>query len=292
MANLKNTDIQDTESIDFDVINATARPTNPQEGTIVYNNQENKIEFWNGIAWADFNQSTPSIVENGLIFYLDPTDRQCFKPGDTTAADLVSGILVTGASGTPGSGSHTPDPANFPAYGRRESYFRSDQGIFDFSGGKGMNVEEDLGNSGEMTIDVWFFKTGADSEYITDARNDGGRWYLTNYRSDNISFNRDMEYDFGGSYDAVNPNFVDQWLHVVLTADPSPTLYINGDAVPQYQQRNNVDTRFGRNFRIGTRYTTSGQWDGPYGHVKLYNRALTSEEVKTNFEADRRKYDI
>lgn len=292
MANLKNTVIQDTGSVNFDVKNAAARPTNPAEGTVVFSNDENKLEFWNGTAWADFNKGTPSIVENSLIFYLDPTDRQCFKPGDTTASDLVSGILVTGASGTPDSGTHTPDPANFPAYGRRESYYRSEQGIFDFADGKGMNVEDDLGDSGEMTIDLWFLRPPGATDYLTDARNDGGRWYLTNYRSDNISFNGDMEYDFDGTYDPDNPAFTDKWLHVVLTADPSPTLYINGEAVNQYQKRNNLNTRFGKNFRIGTRYTTSGQWIGFFGHIKLYNRALDAQEVKTNFEADRRKYGL
>ena len=58
----------------------------------------------------------PHIITDGLIFALDAGNPECFTSGNTTATDLVQGFNCSGASGTPGSGTHTPNTANFPAY--------------------------------------------------------------------------------------------------------------------------------------------------------------------------------
>ena len=56
------------------------------------------------------------VVSDGLIFALDAGNPKCFSDGATTATCLVSGYSVTGASGTPGSGTHTKNDANMPVY--------------------------------------------------------------------------------------------------------------------------------------------------------------------------------
>ena len=57
-----------------------------------------------------------NIVTDSMVFCLDAGNSKCFSDGNTTATCLVSGSLVTGASGNPGTGTHTPNTANFPAY--------------------------------------------------------------------------------------------------------------------------------------------------------------------------------
>jgi hypothetical protein len=53
-----------------------------------------------------------------------------------------------------------------------------------------------------------------------------------------------------------------------------------------------MDEDFGKNFRIGTRYTTSTQWTGYMGPIVAYNRVLSAGEVKQNFNAHRSRYGI
>ena len=80
-----------------------------------------------------------NIVNDEIVFLLDAGHPKCFTSGETTATCLFSGSSVTGASGSPGSGAHTPNTANFPAYSSING------GVFNFAGGRGMNIEGDLG---------------------------------------------------------------------------------------------------------------------------------------------------
>ncbi len=76
----------------------------------------------------------PNIVTDGLIFALDAGNTECFTSGNTTATCLVSGFNCSGANGHPAAGTHTPNTANFPVYNSTKG------GVFDFVGGKGINI--------------------------------------------------------------------------------------------------------------------------------------------------------
>jgi len=230
----------------------------------------------------------------GLVLHLDPADPQCFQGGQTTCRNLVTNGLVTGASGTPGSGGHTPNPSNFPAYSSNNG------GIFDFTGGKGMNCEEDLGSHTEFSLSMWFYKTSAGIEYFTDARNNGGEWFLSNYTGKNINYTEQMSYNFDSTYNASNTDFLNNWHYMVVTSDNSRSyLYLDGHEIsvhPKYRRsyvtNASVDEDLGKNFRIGTRFTTSNPWTGYMGQIAIYNRVLTAAEITQNFGAFRLRYGI
>lgn len=229
-------------------------------------------------------------ISNNLVLDLDPANTNCFKSGDTTAINLITGNSVTGASGQPNAGTHTPNSANFPAYS--SSY----GGIFDFAGGRGMNVEEDLGSNTSMTIDIWVNKLNdITTDYLTDARNNGGVWFLTNYVSHNINWNSDTAYNFETPYNASANGLLNQWLHIALTGTTGGTgkLYVNGVEVNPYSiQTTMASCKFGKNFRIGTRFTNSGQWQGYMGPIKLYDIELSAGQIRRNFEAYRSRFGI
>lgn len=228
----------------------------------------------------------PQIVTSGLVLYLDPGNLRCFQPGATTCINLVSGGLVTGASGSPGSGAHTPNPANFPAYSP------ANHGVFDFAGGRGMNCDEDLGARTETSLIMWFYKNSSATQYFSDARNNGGQWFLSNYTDDNINYTEAMTHNFGGSYDAANPDFLDQWFCMTVTSDSTGSaLYLNGAQIDG-GNRNSIDEDLGRNFRIGTRYTTSAQWTGFMGPIMAYSRVITPQEIQEIFDFQRRRFGI
>src|SRR6056300_861795 len=88
----------------------------------------------------------PSVPMGDLVFAVDAANPKCeFISGSTNCKNIMTGGNVSGASGTPGSGSHSAAGANFPEY--NASYVGAKTPVFDFAGGRGMNIDEDLGSS-------------------------------------------------------------------------------------------------------------------------------------------------
>jgi hypothetical protein len=226
------------------------------------------------------------IVTDGLIFAIDAGNSKCFTSGNTSCVNMITQGAVTGANGNPGSGTHTPDTAMFPVYNSEAG------GVFDFNGGKGMNVDENLGTHSAFTLEMWFYKNSGGTHYFTDARNNGGTWFLSNYTSDNINFNDQLTYNFDATYNASSTNFLNQWFHMVITSDSTGgKIYLNGSAVTPLLS-NSVNENLGVNFRIGTRYTDSGRWTGKMGPIRIYNKVLTSAEVLSNFASTRGRFGL
>jgi len=232
-----------------------------------------------------YNQQ-PRAVTDGLIFCIDAANPKCFNTGETTAKDLVQGFELTGANGTPGNGTHTPNTANFPAFNGLNG------GIFDFDGGKGMNVEGDLGSHTSHSISMWYYKNNTDVEYFTDARNDGGTWFLSNYTSKNINYNDKLTYNFDTGYFNNNSDFINRWQHMIVTSDSGGSqIFIDGTKRTAVAS-SSVDEDLGVNFRIGTRFTTSAPWKGYMGPIHIYNRVLSDEEAAQNFNAFKGRFAI
>jgi hypothetical protein len=228
----------------------------------------------------------PDLVENGIIFMLDASTSLCFQSGSTTATDLIQGFNCSGASGTPLTGSHTPDPANFPSYNPING------GVFDFTGGKGINIDQNLGSSTTTSLCSWFYKTSTSSEYIFDGRNDGGTYFFLNYLSYNINWSNLLTYNFSGTYNASDPLFLNQWHFMIATSDDTGSkLYIDGREVTTTSS-SSIDEDFGINYRIGTRYTTTNEWTGYMGPIYFYNRVLSSNEVLQNYNAQKSRFNL
>lgn len=226
------------------------------------------------------------VVDDNLILHLDPANPVCFEPGADVCYNTVTGGIVTGANGTPYANTHTPNPNMFPAHNTVYG------GVFDFAGGRGMNVDEDLGSTTTSTLSMWIYKNSASTQYFSDARNNGGQWYLSNYSSYNITYTNALAYNYGGSYNSSNSNFLNKWIHITVTSDNSGSkLYLNG-VLTTGGNRSSLDEDFGKNFRIGTRYTTSSNWTGYMGPIMAYNRVLSADEVKQNFNAHRGRFGI
>ena len=185
----------------------------------------------------------PKIVTDGLIFALDAGNPKCFTSGDTSATCLVSGFNCSGASGTPSSGTHTPDTSNFPTYSTDNG------GIFSFAGGKGINIDGNLGSTTASSISIWFYKNNSGGQYFTDGRNNGGQWFLSNYDSYNINWHGNLRYNFSSTYNANDSAFLNQWHHMIVTSDDSGSkLYLNGSEVST-STSTSADEDFGINYR-------------------------------------------
>jgi len=233
----------------------------------------------------------PTVSTKGLILAIDAGDSNCMSPGDTSCTNMVTGGQLTGASGTPGSGAHTADTANFPAYNSLYG------GIFDFDGGRGMNCDENLGTTTTSTICMWLWRnTTANTQYFADGRNNGGDWFLSNYGSENINWEGRLKYKFNGAAATYDQTAfpTNQWLHMVAVSGPGgSTLYLDGETPPEALVNDgSADEDFGTNYRIGTRYTTSAEWTGYMGPIFFYNRELSADEAKQNFEVHRSRFGV
>jgi hypothetical protein len=226
----------------------------------------------------------PDIVTDGLIFALDAGSSRCFTSGDTTATDLVQGFNCSGANGNPMSGTHTPNTANFPVYNATKG------GVFDFAGGKGINVDGDLGNHTTSSMSMWLYRAPGATQYISDARNDSGSWFLSNYTSFNINWHNTLKYNFEDPYNVSAPEFINKWVHMTVTSDSTGSkIYING-VYAVATTTISADEDFGINFRIGTRYTTSSQWAGKMGSIYFYDKALSATEALQNYNAQKTRF--
>ncbi len=228
----------------------------------------------------------PHIIQDGLIFALDAGNPECFTSGATTATCLVSGFNCSGANGNPGSGTHTPNTANFPVYNSTKG------GVFDFVGSKGINIDGNLGSTTSSAISMWLYKNSSATQYITDGRNNSGAWFLSNYSSYNINWTNNLRYNFEGSYNSGATAFINKWIHIVATSDSTGSqLYINGVEVV-LSTSSSPDEDFGINYRIGTRYTTSSEWTGYMGPIYFYNKKLNAAEAAQNFLAQKSRFGL
>ena len=243
----------------------------------------------------------PSVPMGDLVFAIDAANPKCqFVPGSTTCKNIMSGGNVSGASGDPRADAHTPNSSNFPEY--NASYTGAKTPVFDFSGGRGMNVDEDLGSSnGGLTISMWIYKNSSGVQYFTDGRANGGQWFLSNYSGENINFTNALTYNFDATLDTSAPEFINRWMHMCVTSGAGGHLiYLNGYEISvnpygyrtSYVSQNAIDLDLGRNYRIGTRYTTSTEWTGAMGPIHIWKRQLTSAEVKQTFDAHKNRFDL
>jgi hypothetical protein len=234
------------------------------------------------------NYGGKPIPTTGLLLALDAANPHCFGTGQTSATNIVSGEPVTGANGNPGTGAHTPNTANFPAYNSVNG------GVFDFAGGRGMNVDEDLGSHTAFTLSMWFYTSSATLAYFTDGRNDGGTWYIRNYSTSiNYEFAQQLSYNYDVTYDASAPEFTSTWVHQVVVSDATESrLYLNGTEVSTYVSQTSVNESLGVNYRIGTRFTTSNEWTGYMGPIFIYDNVLSQANITALFEAHRDRFGV
>jgi len=234
------------------------------------------------------NITDDNIPKNGLKLYLNPSDPECFKSGDTTCKNLITGGLVQGPSGTPLQTTNTATPANFPTYNSING------GVFDFVGGKGMNVDEDLGVSNSVSKSFWVYKKISSFTYISDTRNSNesfGIWAICNYSNNNVTFRNQVTHNFSPTYNASDPDLLNNWLHILYISDGTKIdLYING--VNESSVTAATTETINKNFRIGCRYTNIEKWTGYMGQIMVYDRALSYDEVRQIYNNQRPKYGL
>ena len=224
---------------------------------------------------------SPRIVTDGLVLCLDAASKRSYPGTGTTWTDLKGGYngtfvnMATSNFSSDGGGSLTFDGANervtsssFPSFG---------------------NVAR--------TMEVWFKSSGASDRIPVSlsmaAQSTPNVSFATGFHSTIVKV-----YGGTGSYDeavSISKNLIDgNWHHAVTTWDgENPgTLLIYGDGGLIGTQTRNAGEAYNTSSGciIGTWYDYNRFWSGNISTVKVYNRALTPDEILQNYLSTKERY--
>jgi hypothetical protein len=144
--------------------------------------------------------------------------------------------------------------------------------------------------TGAITVEAWVKWSGDGNQYFVTKSGSSG------YRSYDLSGNEDGTVEFrvgGADCNTIKSSGrtsipVGEWVYLVGTYEPSRyvRLFVNGalakestTSVPASQGEN------GLSWCIGAREGSRGWFDGIIDEVKIYNGALSAEEIRANYDA-------
>ena len=225
------------------------------------------------------NYGTAQIIQNGLVFTLDPASQRSWSgPNSNSVTDIIGGNVGTINGDTSGS------------YGINKS--------FEFDGGSAnydkiiFSSPSELGfGTDPFTISLWSRTINYDQSYpyLIDFRTALDTTNLNFYFERHSNTNEaGIEVHLGstvinGATGTAVPEGV--WKYVTVTRSGNTfTTYINGVADQTGTTSNSISAP--NQLRIGERYTsTYYPMDGYIGPIHMYNRALTAEEILKNYNA-------
>jgi hypothetical protein len=224
-----------------------------------------------------------SIVRNGLVLYLDAANVKSYPGTGTTWNDLSgngnNGTLVNGVG-------YSADNKGTMVLDGTNDYIST-------------NLNINFNNSRLYTFEVWFYDT---SPGLSDSTNTA---IISNYETSTVPY---VGFHINSSGNAFiterntqpssaialgSLNVCDgKWYNIVVVADTTLKLYINGNLNAQANSRPGGTITSGQNIVIGGNHLNRFQ-SCSISTAKIYlDRALTSAEVKQNFEALRGRYGI
>jgi len=241
----------------------------------------------NGITYNMGLAHSPSIISDGLIFYLDAANSRSYSGSGNTANGLIGGIGGTLVNGV--------------------GFTSSNNGLFFFDGTNDfINITTDaldIGTS-NFSVSVWFKTNAAQNQSLLANQVNNG-WNGFNFGI-NSSGNLTPTVDWGSSqqYGALqsastyNDNVWRLATFVMNGATVSNwKLYINGVQVSAPLEGTSVSTISGSGISnaipLTIGYRTAGSYfSGQIGVAKIYNRALTQQEILQNYNATRKRFGL
>lgn len=240
------------------------------------------------------NRVLLNIVENGLTLFFDPNDTNSYSGAGTTVNNIAPSSSTNGVGGTLDTSSMYVNPSNGAAYFR----VRSDSVIqrLELSSTITRDTDDDA-----TTVMFYFWSNyDASSQYAGSQSFFGGKY--TNYMAlsggSGTTYGATAETNggtvgnhdhFAGESGVFQKSTWQSWTNVIANATSSN--YYNGTLHPTTRTMN--DQSFHSFSRLGSSSTGTGSGnrggDIRMGALLIYNRALTSEEVRQNLDVlDRR----
>jgi hypothetical protein len=216
----------------------------------------------------------PSVVRNGLLICIDPANISSYSGTGFTARGLVSGI---GATLVNGIGFSSSNSGTFILDGSND-YINGDTTSFDLTG--------------DLSAEVWFNLSATANDWVrVIGKGDGsnrtfGFWYNT--PSSAFLYQR---YGASGNVSGVYSISIqtNTWYHVIVTSSGSThKIYLNGLDI-QTQTGSGPFLSSSSTLKVGFGEIHTYH-NGRIGLYRIYNRALTPQEVLQNYNATKKRY--
>jgi hypothetical protein len=226
----------------------------------------------------------PSIVSEGLVFYLDAANRRCYSGSGLTANGLVGGIGNTLNNGV--------------------GFSTSNAGYFIFDGTNDFidsNVDFGFDSTISATMSLWLRTTNLSQRggILGKAGSSNWEWTLSQGIDSSGIFFWYWKVDSNVNLSISVSNFFESnvWKKVDLVwshTSNTLTFYRNGIGITSSTPASSSFQNRASNISIGYTYNlfNNNYWAGQMGSVHLYQRALTAQEIAQNFNATRDRYGI
>ena len=212
--------------------------------------------------------SGPNIVEDGLVFYIDPANTDSYVSGSETTFSLfpsasitLTGSLVNDVSGSMG-----------------------DKKSFNFDGASdyiSLGSSLDLGKN--HTISFWLYYPSNGLHIVTGDPGLGNDYGLYLNNGNNILYRTTVGYNYFEPTPTLNA-----WTNLVFTkkdTDGFAKMYFNGVEKPTVGGSSLMTNGIGKFNTIGAKPDGSAGFSGQISIIQAYNRELSAQEVKQNFNA-------
>jgi len=216
----------------------------------------------------------PSIVSDGLIFYLDAANKRSYSGSGLTANGLVGGIGGTLVNGV--------------------GFGATNNGYFNFDGTNDyINVPSITSISGDFSVLVWFrtSTSNGNTARLVDFDYINGFWLGRSGGGGNpINWGGGIK-ESSDPYGIFLP-FADNEWHLISSVRSSTTHYIYKDNLIASTSNTVSGTALTSSQLFIGAVPPGAPFNGNIGQVQIYNRALTEQEILQNFNATRFRYGI
>lgn len=239
---------------------------------------------------AQFTTNAGNIASGELLSNtnrIQPGEVKLFPPSYTTSLITTGEILRLDGANYSGTTTWTDlsASANNGTLTNNPTYTSSNYGALIFDG---VNDFVTLGRdilSTRYTISAWFMlhvQANGRTQDLFDSQysgmllsNNGGQFWYKNVSPYNLSFSYSFKFN--------------TWYQIsVVNGANTKSIYIDGDLVASVSDSSNYEPI--NNFVIGSNNGTTEFLNGKIAHIHAFNRALSSTEIKQNYDALRERY--
>ena len=206
------------------------------------------------------SSTAPSLSSKLIAYYK-------FDEGNGGSANN-SGNGGSALNGTFGTGSSTPTWTNNGKFSK----------ALTFDGGDYINIDHNWIRSGDWTITIWF-KTSGNGYIICDSRSDYGDYNYGLYITGGILKGWNWPNAIGTKN--VADNKWHQATYILNRTTGNRSLYVDGNL--DTGDTNTIVAGTTGHWLLGMNGLKSGGFNGLIDEVKIYNTALTADEIKQDF---------
>ena len=231
---------------------------------------------------------TTKIVSDGLVFNMDAANRASTIPSTSTTKTFntvdtaISGTLEAGTDWT-----NVSLPPNF--------HFDGTDDFINCGNHSSLQI------TGELTVSIWFKTTSVAASYGEFIAKDNSSDRCWNMAKSNSARNGFFTVRNGGSAFGAYSNASDydigdgNWHNIIGVYLPSTYIRLYLDGTQLAEETTSIPSSIDNDsvpLSIGARSTPSNEFFGQISCAHIYNRALSAEEVLSNYNGLRGRFGV